>query len=239
MTKNKFKLIYDDLAKQIQGGTLNVNDLLPSEHDLSITYQASRETIRKALKLLSEHGYIQKMQGKGSVVLDMRKINFPISGLVSFKELAEKIGKRSSTTVISLQEFTSQIRILEEMELSDPEEVWEIIRVRDIDQERIILDKDYVMKRVVPSLTREVCEHSIYEYFEENLGLSISFAKKEITVETPTKEDKLLLDLDGYSNIVVVRSHVYLENAMLFQYTESRHRPDKFRFVDFARRGKN
>ena len=29
---------------------------------------------------------------------------------------------------------------------------------------------------------------------------------------------------------------VYLEDTSLFQYTESRHRPDKFQFVDFARR---
>ncbi|GAY77341.1 trehalose operon transcriptional repressor [Sporolactobacillus inulinus] len=38
------------------------------------------------------------------------------------------------------------------------------------------------------------------------------------------------------THVVVVRSLVYLENAQLFQYTESRHRADKFRFVDFARR---
>ena len=27
-------------------------------------------------------------------------------------------------------------------------------------------------------------------------------------------------------------SYTYLEDATLFQYTESKHRPDKFRFVD-------
>jgi GntR family transcriptional regulator, trehalose operon transcriptional repressor len=39
--------------------------------------------------------------------------------------------------------------------------------------------------------------------------------------------------------VVVIRSQVYLDDANLFQFTESRHRPDKFRFVDFARRVKN
>jgi len=33
-----------------------------------------------------------------------------------------------------------------------------------------------------------------------------------------------------------VKNYIYFDNATLFQYTESRHRPDKFRFVDFARR---
>ena len=36
--------------------------------------------------------------------------------------------------------------------------------------------------------------------------------------------------------VVVVKSYTYLEDRSLFQYTESRHRTDKFKFVDFARR---
>uniref|UniRef100_UPI0036D40B41 UTRA domain-containing protein n=1 Tax=Streptomyces atratus TaxID=1893 RepID=UPI0036D40B41 len=84
--------------------------------------------------------------------------------------------------------------------------------------------------------TMDICRKSIYEYLEEDLGLSIGFAKKEITIEEPTKEDRKLLDFEGFHSIVVVKSHVYLDNASLFQFTESRHRPDKFRFVDFARR---
>jgi len=66
--------------------------------------------------------------------------------------------------------------------------------------------------------------------------LKISYAKKEIIVEEPTEEDRKWLDLEGFHNIVVIKNYVYLEDASLFQYTESRHRPDKFRFVDFARR---
>jgi GntR family trehalose operon transcriptional repressor len=79
-----------------------------------------------------------------------------------------------------------------------------------------------------------VCEYSLYEYFEKELGLVISFAKKEIAVEEATDEDKKYLDLKGYTHVVVVKNHVYLDDASLVQYTESRHRLDKFRFVDFA-----
>ncbi|XLG13386.1 Trehalose operon transcriptional repressor [Bacillus velezensis] len=38
--------------------------------------------------------------------------------------------------------------------------------------------------------------------------------------------------------MAVVKNRVFLEDTSLFQYTESRHRLDKFRFVDFARREK-
>ncbi|MFC0471149.1 trehalose operon repressor [Halalkalibacter kiskunsagensis] len=236
MTINKFRLIYDDLAGKIQNGILRANELLPSENELADTYMASRETIRKALKLLSEHGYIQKMQGKGSMVLDVTKINFPISGLVSFRELADKMGKRAKTNVVFLEEQGMPADIQEHFQTGEELDIWKVVRVREIDKENIILDKDFLLSSFVPGLTVDICERSIYAYIEQVLGLSISFAKKEITVEAPTDEDRELLDLRGYDTIVVVRSHVYFDDASMFQYTESRHRPDKFRFVDFARR---
>ncbi|HDU1271622.1 TPA: UTRA domain-containing protein, partial [Listeria monocytogenes] len=49
-------------------------------------------------------------------------------------------------------------------------------------------------------------------------------------------EDKKYLALHGDTHVVVVKSTVFLKDTTLFQYTESRHRLDKFRFIDFARR---
>lgn len=236
MMNNKFIRIYEDIAAHIRNGEIEAGSLLPSELDLSESYQTSRETIRKALKMLYEEGYIQKIQGKGSVVLDIRMIDFPISGLVSFKELAKKMGQRARTHVEELEELKVDQALFKTIQFGMGEQVWKIVRVRNVDGERVILDKDYVSQRLVPGLTKEICNDSIYEYMEDQLGLSISFAKKEILVEEPTEEDRRLMDLEGFHNVVVVRSQVYLEDASPFQFTESRHRPDKFKFVDFARR---
>lgn len=49
--------------------------------------------------MLAQNGYIQKIRGKGSVVLNREKMQFPVSGLVSFKELAQTLGKETKTTV--------------------------------------------------------------------------------------------------------------------------------------------
>ncbi|MET3942483.1 GntR family trehalose operon transcriptional repressor [Paenibacillus sp. PvP094] len=236
MMNNKFIRIYEDIAAHIRTGEIEAGSLLPSELDLSESYQTSRETIRKALKMLYEEGYIQKIQGKGSIVLDIRKIDFPISGLVSFKELAKKMGQRARTHVEELEELKVDQALFKTIHFGMGEQVWKIVRVRNVDGERVILDKDYISQRLVPGLNKEICNDSIYEYIEDQLGLSISFAKKEILVEEPTEEDRRLMDLEGFHNVVVVRSQVYLEDASPFQFTESRHRPDKFRFVDFARR---
>lgn len=234
--QNKYLVIYQDLLEQIEDGLYLVDSYLPSENELKAHYETSRETVRKALTLLSQNGYIQKVRGKGSVVLPRNKFDFPVSGLVSFKELQDKLGEDVQTHVLTLNTAQPSRHIKKQLLLEDDQFVTEVIRTREINGERVILDKDYFLSNKVDGLTESIAKDSIYQYLEDTLKLSISFAKKEITVEDPTEEDRLSLDLEGFHNIVVIKNYVYLEDATLFQYTESRHRPDRFRFVDFARR---
>lgn len=234
--QKKYLLIYEEIARQIKDGTYEAKSILPSENELADLYQTSRETIRKALNLLAQNGFIQKMRGKGSLVLDLKKHQFPISGLVSFKELALNLGGEVETTVADFSLQMAGREIAEELNVAENELVWAVLRVRTIGGERIILDKDFLVEKFVPGLTEENCKNSIFDYIEKQLGKKISFAKKEFTVEEPTSEDRRHLDMEGYQAIVVVRNYIYFDDASLFQYTESRHRPDKFRFVDFARR---
>ena len=83
----------------IENNKIKAGEKLPSEFDLQNKYQASRDTIRKALLLLSQNGYIQKSQGKSSIVLDINRFNFPVSGLTSFKEIASDIKGKVETIV--------------------------------------------------------------------------------------------------------------------------------------------
>lgn len=234
---NKYQMIYNTIVDRIKSGVISANTLLPSENELKEQYETSRETIRKALNLLAQNGYIQKVQGKGSIVIDINKFDFPVSGLVSFKELADKMGEKPKTIVNELSLIKKPDGyIKQQLQLSGKDQVWKVVRTREIGGNKIILDKDFLATKYVQDLTEEICADSIYEYLENELDLKISFAKKEIVVVEPTDEDRSLLDLEGFHSIVVIKNYVYLDDASLFQYTESRHRPDKFRFVDFARR---
>jgi GntR family transcriptional regulator, trehalose operon transcriptional repressor len=238
MTKsNKYKQIFEDLSKKIQNATYKANTILPSENELAVMYSTSRETIRKALTLLAQKGLIQKLRGKGSLVLDVSRMDFPISGLVSFKEIQSSMGREGiETTVHEFGLVNANENLSSIFDVSHDTEIWNVVRARQIQGERIILDKSYFLRSEVPLMTKEICENSIYEYLEDELKLPIDFAKKEIVVEECTDEDRKYLDLDEYDHVVVVKNYVHLKDATLFEYTESRHRLDKFRFVDFARR---
>lgn len=234
--ERKYLNIYNIIVNKIENKEYEPNDKLPSEKELMDEYKVSRDTVRKSLNMLEQNGYIQKNKGKGSFVLDINKFNFPVSGVVSFKELSRKLGKRIETKVEKFEYIYPNKNIKMSLELEGKDKVWKLIRSRSIDGEKVILDKDYIAQKFVENLTEEICQDSLYEYFENVLGLRIAYAKKEITVQSATEEDKKYLDMKGFEMIVVVKSYTYLDDTSLFQYTESRHRPDKFVFVDFARR---
>lgn len=233
---SKYLRIYNNIVEKIDNGFFEANTKLPSEAQLMEEYKVSRDTVRKSLNLLEQNGYIEKSKGKGSFVLDMNKFNFPVSGIKSFKEIENSLGKECKTILEELTLKSPSDSLMKKLELSRDEYIWCVVRIRNIDGENIILDRDYLNSNFVPRLTEEICKDSLYDYIEGELGLKIAYAEKEITVQKATEEDKKLLNLKGYDMVVVVKSYTYLEGRKLFQYTESRHRPDKFKFVDFARR---
>lgn len=238
MDMNKFHDIFLELEKGILDGDYQPGTLLPSENQLVEQYSVSRETIRKALNLLINAGYIQKQQGKGSIVLNVRKFDLPISGVISYKELQGAQQIHSITRVVELKEENVSETLARLTGWKKEAVVWRLVRQREIDGEVVIVDIDYLLKDIINELPEERAADSIYDYFENDLGLVISYAQKEITVEAVTEEDRTLMDIQDDTHVVVVRSVVSLEDTRCFEYTESRHRLDKFKFVDFARRRK-
>lgn len=232
---SKYLQIYEDLKQKIERKEIPSHTFLPSENELMTLYHSSRDTIRKSLSLLQQNGYIHTSKGKGSLVLDHEKIAFPVAGLTSFKELSHTLPGDVMTIVHCFEKIPVTTYLKKELYMQKGD-VYHIERIRDIDGEKIILDIDYINAQIIPHLTKEIVQDSIYEYIENDLGLKVSFAKKEITVIQASDQEKELLDMDGFDLLVCVKSYTYLEDATLFQYTESKHRPDKFRFVEFARR---
>lgn len=232
-----YEAVYHQLEAALIKGQYPPGTYLPSENELSKKYGVSRDTIRKALGMLMEAGFIQKRQGKGSIVIKREQLRFPISGLTSFQELQSAYGYESTTQVNALEQIIIDEELSKKTGFATGESAWSLTRTRSIDGKKVILDKDLLLKKFVPQLNITTVKDSLYRYLESDLKLNIAYAEKEITIDSLHQEDLELLDLAPHDiNIVSIKSRVYLADASQFQYTESRHQVDKFRFADFARR---
>lgn len=233
---NKYEIIYNTVVQQIEAGALKEGDKIPSETEFMNEYEASRGTIRKAVDLLQERGYVQKMHGKGVFVLRKKNIEFRLGGIVSFSEENERLNREFKTNVVEIKEVTANHELAKVLNVKTKTPVTIIKRIRNIDGKNVILDVNHFVSTLVPGLTKELAEASIYHYIEKELGLHISYAHRVIEAQPCTEEDRMYLDLNGMDHVIVVKNYTHLYDGSQFEYTESRHRLDKFYFSDVARR---
>lgn len=108
----KFNLVYQDLKTKIDNGLYAKDSLLPSENQLRELYGASRDTIRRALLRLKDEGYVQSQQGKGTTVINRQQYVFPVSGVLSYKELSTRMNMNSRTVLVDKQPMTLPTTLL-------------------------------------------------------------------------------------------------------------------------------
>ena len=234
---SKYKKVYADIKDKIEQNIWKAQDELPTENELMETYSHSKDTIRKALSLLELDGYIQKRQGRNSVVLDHHHIKKQyLSELKTAGELNRLALHEIETQLTDLYIVQGQADLMTIFEVDETVDFYRVGRVRTIDGERLEYEVSYFDRRIVPFLNREIAEGSIYRYLEEELGLKISHSRREISFRFATEEEKRLMDLGAYEMVVVVQSTVYLANGQLFQSDSISYRPDKVTFLSIAKR---
>ncbi|TDR80627.1 trehalose operon repressor [Paludibacterium purpuratum] len=233
---NKYNQILSDIVADIDNLRYRQGDRIPSESELMDSYQASRGTVRKAVDLLQERGYVQKIHGKGVFVLRPGNIEFQLNGIVSFEEANQRLGRVVVSRVVEMETIPATPELARLLDVREKTPLIKLKRVRRIDEENVILDINHFVASLVPGLTRDIAGGSIYRYLEQDLGLHISYAQRIIEAQSCSDDDRRYLDLNGMDHVIVVKNHTHLYDGRLFEYTESRHRLDKFYFSDVARR---
>ncbi|HEM5254905.1 TPA: UTRA domain-containing protein [Streptococcus suis] len=234
---SKYKKVYADIKEKIEQNIWQANQEMPTENELMEIYSYSKDTIRKALSLLEMDGYIQKRQGRNSIILDHNLVRKPfVSELKTVSELNRSAHHQVQTELTNLYIVQGQPEVMKELEVEEKTDLYRVSRVRTIDGERLEYEISYFDRRIVPYLSKEVAESSIYKYLENDLGLEISHSRREISFRFANEEEKSLLDLSGYDMVVSVTSTTYLADGRPFQYGTITYRPDKVTFVSMAKR---
>lgn len=90
----QYRQLYEKLRKHIVDGLYREGDLLPSENELCHLYNLTRPTVRKALDLLTNEGFIKRHQGLGSIVHKLPKG----IGILSISGTTTAIGRKDLKT---------------------------------------------------------------------------------------------------------------------------------------------
>ncbi|MFV0466802.1 MAG: UTRA domain-containing protein [Lachnospiraceae bacterium] len=238
MPRAKYEEIYRNLKEKIETDFYAYRELLPPEHTLIQTYDCSRNTVRRAIAKLVSEGYVQTMQGKGvrNIFQPIEQAAFTLGEIESFQESADRNGQVACSKVLLFIEMRIDDKLSERTTFPVGTEVYYIQRLHYLDGRALILNHNYFLKECMPELTAEIAEQSIYNYLENSLNMTIVNSRRIMTVEKITEIDEKYLSLNAndYNCMAVVSSYTYDSNGIMFEYTQSRHRPDFFRFQDNA-----
>ncbi|MFJ6634109.1 GntR family transcriptional regulator [Streptomyces sp. NPDC091376] len=180
--KAQVAALIDDLG---EGG------LLPTERDLAVRFDVSRETVRQALRELLLEGRLRR-QGRGTVVAGP-KLEQPLS-LASYTEGVRRQGLTPGRHLISLDRFPCPPRLAEETGLERGEPVWHMERLLLADDERVGLESTYVSVARVPRLDSDFDpDSSFYAYLRDRLGIGFGDADERIETVLATPREALLI----------------------------------------------
>ncbi|PST48400.1 trehalose operon repressor [Bifidobacterium callitrichos] len=238
MPKAKYDDIYRDLKERIEQEEYAYQSLLPSENELAARYDCSRNTVRRAIAQLASDGYVQSMHGRGvrTIYQPVEQAAFTVGGIESFKESVARNHRMASTEVLEFRHVIADAKLAARTGFEEGAPLTYILRLRLLDGEPLILDHNYFRSDIAKGLTEDIARASVYDYLEGELGIVITTSKRTMTVEKVTAQDRRYLDLKGYNCLAVITGQTYDDHGVQFEWTQSRHRPDYFRFQDVATR---
>jgi GntR family transcriptional regulator len=239
INKNSPVPIYHQLEEyikqQIETGILREEAVIPSEREFAEVFQISRMTVRQAINNLVLEGYLTRQKGKGTFV-SKKKVEQELQGMTSFTEDMLSRGMNPSSTLLSFQIIPADKNTAIDLKIEENDSVYKIKRIRLADGAPMALETAYIPVEIVPGLTEENSNLSLYQYIEQHLSLSISEATQEIEASIADSDDAETLEINIGDPILLIQRISYLQDGIPFEIVKSTFRADRYRFVHTMKR---
>lgn len=222
MNEPIYKQIESHIKNLIQSKTLKQGELIPSEKQLSEEFNVTRMTVRSALNNLVKDGYITRQRGVGSIVL-ANKVYDNISAVSGFTEEMENKGYKVSNILEELNVIEADEELMNKLNLTEKENVWEIKRIRLANDKKISYMETYMPVKLFPNLKKSHCEGSLYNYVEEVCGYKIAISEREVSSVLANDELANLLDLTKPEALLYISQVCKLHSSDVFEYSHTYH----------------
>jgi GntR family transcriptional regulator len=218
-----YRHIADDLRSKIKTGKLKPNEKLPTEGDLSDEYEASRNTVREAIRRLTDEGLLESRPGQGTFVA--RKVDPFVTVLTA----DPKTGFGGGETAAYLskvreehREPASSVPRVEVVPVSDavagllaiPQGSQVVGRIQDrfIDgipwsRQTSFYLMDFITKGATDLLMAKDIEGGTVRYLAEQIGVRQTGYRDWITGRLATEEEQAFFGI-GHNAAVFVDSRV-------------------------------
>ena len=233
--KSKYLEIKDELKNQILSKKYNIGDKISSERELADFYNVTRVTVQKAMNLLEQEGFIERIHGKGMFVLSNSESNIYIlnneksDSILGFsREFKNNV--KISSKLIKFHTKKAGKRIGKFLGIDENDEIYFIRRVRLMDNIPVLVEDSNIPLKIINKIPKEVLETgSLYEYIEKITDKKITDADSIIEASLFNEELAELLEIKPGSPMLKISEVTRLDDKRAFNYSYSYNRADIFR----------
>jgi GntR family transcriptional regulator len=220
------------VRSQIACGVYRVNEMIPSERELSELFEINRLTVRQAINELVNEGQLFRQRGVGTFV-SAPKIEQPLTRLTNFTNDMLSRGIVPGAQVVSMNVIPAGPHVASRLQIDPEEEVLELIRVRTADGEPMALEHCFLVYGIAKAICGMNMENaSLYETLENVCGIRFAKAVQTIEIAAIRPEDAALLDIDARDPVMKIERTTYAHNLDTpLEYVRSCYRADRYKFI--------
>jgi GntR family transcriptional regulator len=201
----RYQRVYNSLKNRIEVQDFKVGDFLPPEPELQRMFNVSRTTVRKAVEMLGQHGFVYIRQGRGTQILDF-KATQKLGFVTSFSETLREQGFAVTQEDIRVEIVPAPRRTADSLGVGQGVPLAKIERVTFANGSPIALMTNWLLPEIVPDIARRIAGmDSLYSFLESEYGLAIEAATDFISARQADPEEAARLQIPANAPLLVVR----------------------------------
>ena len=215
------KYILDNIAS----GQFSIGDKIISESQLMKMFNVSRMTARQAIGELQNENILVTIKGKGTFV----QSNDSTSNgayFMSFSERANATNKNVTNKIIRFSQVRSDDAQNAIFSFSKSKPLWNICRIRYINNLLAAYEESYIPVEYIPTLTIENAQNSLYHFMDEK-GVVVSHARQKTTAIIPSQTISEYLQLEN-TPIIKVTQKCYDVTNRCVELCHSYYHPENY-----------
>ena len=211
-----YQQLYENLKDEINEGRYPAGSRLPTEAELSRTYQVSRVTVRKAMEQLEKEELLVRKVGKGTFVRE-HKFSRRISAVMSYSEMCRSLGFTPGGKTIKTAFESPSPKDIERLGLSGEDEILVIDRIRYADNMPVMLETAKFTDDFFFLFDEDLNNRSLYEIIRQRKGIVFTNSVKRLEVIFANYQEARCLGISvGYPLLKI--SSVVSDSTGNFRY---------------------
>ncbi|CAM3139650.1 phosphonate utilization transcriptional regulator PhnR [Vibrio rarus] len=206
--------IKDVIVEQIESGQLSPRQKLPSERKLAELFDTTRVTLREALSLLEAEGRIYREDRRGWFI-SPPPLQYDPTLALNFINMAKQQNRQPLTELVRAKSTLADKTVSELLDLPAFSDVFQVERVRYLEQRPVVYVKNYVRPEVIPTLLDYDLSLSLTDLYREHYGIHYSEVRYRVSTTSLFGEVAQKLRATAGSPAMLVQRLNYDQNGGL------------------------